>query len=315
MTVREWVDGAGGGLTPGADGAFGVRTGPFTCHLRLGLPDVAGTFLRMYSDFPAVSENDPADFHVAMRPALARRPFRRLATLTVDGTPKFGVFDRASAWPYFEWGMNACVSRLGHRHLALHAASLEARGGGAVLLGPSGCGKSTLTAALMARGWRLLSDEFALLRLDTGALDALARPVCLKNDSIDRIQAMMPQAEFGPRALGERKGIVAHLRPRPADVARMDESAPPRVICLLTLRPGAESVLAPCGRAEAMAAAIRHGFNYRSLGRDGFVLLSAAVEQCACFRLTLGDPAEAATLLDDLHPPLLRSSRLAYMPS
>lgn len=47
--------------------------------------------------------------------------------------------------------------------LAIHGAVLERRGRGLLLPGCSGAGKSTLALALLARGYRLLSDELAVI--------------------------------------------------------------------------------------------------------------------------------------------------------
>jgi len=74
----------------------------------------------------------------------------------------------------------------------LHAAVLEKNGRAVVLPGDPGAGKSTLTAALMLSGWRLLSDEITLVDRDDGLLVGLARPVSLKNASIDVIQRAFP---------------------------------------------------------------------------------------------------------------------------
>lgn len=45
-----------------------------------------------------------------------------------------------------------------------------------MLVGTTGAGKSTLCAALCADGWRLLSDEMALIEPDTGRLRGMGRP-------------------------------------------------------------------------------------------------------------------------------------------
>ena len=118
-----------------------------------------------------------------------------------------------------EWGLNWCISGHMHQYLILHAAVL-ARGDDAVILpGPPGAGKSTLTAALALRGWRLLSDELTLIDPETGLLHGLARPVSLKNQSIDVIRAFAPEAVIGPVARDTAKGTVAHLKPSTVSVA------------------------------------------------------------------------------------------------
>jgi hypothetical protein len=58
--------------------------------------------------------------------------------------------------------------------LVLHASSVVNSKSTVGLTGTSGAGKSTTMAALVARGWRMLSDEIAALRLnDDGALEIL----------------------------------------------------------------------------------------------------------------------------------------------
>ncbi len=89
------------------------------------------------------------------------------------------------AMPLLEWALNWCISTDAHQFLIVHAAAIERNGLAVVLPAPPGSGKSTLCAALIHRGWRLLSDELALLSLVDGTLHALARPVSLKNRSID----------------------------------------------------------------------------------------------------------------------------------
>ena len=71
----------------------------------------------------------------------------------------------------------------------MHAAVFERDSSAVVLPGPSGVGKSTLCAALVARGWRLLSDEVAMIRPQDGLLQPYPRPISLKNESIEMIAA------------------------------------------------------------------------------------------------------------------------------
>lgn len=50
--------------------------------------------------------------------------------------------------------------------IALHAAAVGGPDGAVLIAGDSGAGKSTLLAALLKRGWKLLSDDLAVVNLD-----------------------------------------------------------------------------------------------------------------------------------------------------
>ncbi len=52
--------------------------------------------------------------------------------------------------------------------VVLHASGVELDGCAALFLGASGAGKSTLAAALMQRGYRLITDDFCVVSLDAG---------------------------------------------------------------------------------------------------------------------------------------------------
>lgn len=86
------------------------------------------------------------------------------------------------AFPQLEWAMNWCISTQANFYLLLHSAVIERNGFAAIMPAPPGSGKSTLCAALINRGWRLLSDELALISLHDQNIYPLARPVGLKND-------------------------------------------------------------------------------------------------------------------------------------
>ena len=136
-------------------------------------------------------------------PARGWRPWREAqAEFWADGTSPFEVFPRRLAMPLAEWGLNWCICNYAHQFLMFHSAVVEKTGRAAILAGPPGSGKSTLCAALMARGWRLLSDEFALLDPARGWLLPIPRPVALKSASIGLVEKLLPH-------LPDR----SHLRP------------------------------------------------------------------------------------------------------
>ena len=99
--------------------------------------------------------------------------------------------------------MNWCIAGHAHHYLMLHAAVLEKNGQAVILPGDPGAGKSTLTALLALSGWRLLSDEITLIDRDDGLIVPLARPVSLKNASIDVVRAFSSDARH-------RRGRTGH---------------------------------------------------------------------------------------------------------
>ena len=67
--------------------------------------------------------------------------------------------------------------------IAFHAAMVSTPEFGLLLAGPREAGKSTLAAYLIAHGFDLLSDEPALLDLDSGKVALLNLPISLKQGS------------------------------------------------------------------------------------------------------------------------------------
>src|SRR5690606_33793058 len=143
--------------------------------------------------------------------------------------------------------------------------------------------KSTLTAALMCHGYRLLSDEFCPIDPATGSVSPLLRPVCLKNDSIDRIAERWPERPIGPRTAGTHKGTIAHLAPSPASVSARKRPARPEFIVFPRYQAGETSALEPVTTQRAFVKLSGNAFNYSLLGEAGFVALTNLLGQCRIY--------------------------------
>ena len=265
-----------------ADNALALRTGPFVTRIHSPMPQVADGLMRLYADFP-LDAGEFRDFHVRVGPPPGlRRWLRPQINFWYDGHSPFKPLPADHAFALLEWGLNWCVAGHAHHYLMLHAAVLEKNGRAVVLPGDPGAGKSTLTAALMLSGWRLLSDEIALVDRDDGLLVGLARPVSLKNASIDVIRRAFPDAVIGAPAFDTHKGTVAHVRPSADSVARVGEKARPAWVVFPRWREGSPARLSPHSRADALLHTASHAFNYSLLGGLGFELNAALMDACEC---------------------------------
>ncbi len=278
-----------------------LRTGPVTVHIRSALPDVADGLSLLYGDHSLAREGGFCDFHVRLAPPPGlRRWFRPQVCFYLDGHTPFKPLPRSQAFPMLEWGLNWCMASFLNRHVILHAA-VVAHGDVAVILpGAPGAGKSTLCAALVGRGWRLFSDEMAIVSLEDGQLVPNPRPVSLKNESIRVIQDFVPEAVMGEAHVDTRKGTVAHMKPPAESVRRAQETARARYVVMPRYRPQGEGVMVPEGRAAMLMALVDNGFNYSVVGAEGFRVLADLIEDCRCFRFEYADLENAVAAFDAL---------------
>ncbi|PWG61456.1 HprK-related kinase A [Sediminicurvatus halobius] len=276
---------------------LGLRLGigPFAVALRTTVRDIPAALCTLYADFPVVDEAAFVDFHLELdRPRGLRRWLAPQVSFSLDGRVPFKPLPLAHAPALQEWALNWCIYTHAHQYLIIHAA-VVARGPHALILsGPPGSGKSTLTAGLIHDGWRLLSDELALvLRDGSTRIQPLARPVGLKNDAIGLIQARSPGAAFGPLARDTLKGTIAHLRPPSESVTRAHEMARAAWVVFPRFAPDSDTRLEGVPRAQAFLELARNSFNYDLLGVRGFDCLADLIEGSSTHSLVYGNLDQA----------------------
>lgn len=283
-----------------------LRVGEFTVHLRSPLGSVAKGVSLMYADFPLTTDVDEgfSDFHVTVASPLGLRHWIRPQVIfSLDGFSPYKPLPVDHAYALLEWGLNWCISSHCHQYLTIHAGVIEKNGFAAILPAPPGSGKSTLTAALVHRGWRLLSDELALISRRTGQLMPIARPVNLKNQSIDIIRAFEPSAVIGEAAKETTKGTVAHMRAPAESVARANEAARPAWVIFPRYEAGTTARLSPLPKGEAFMELADSAFNYSALGEEGFRVLANTIDLCDCYRFTYSRLDDAVDVFSRLEPP------------
>lgn len=273
--------------------------GPLVTQINCCLPDVAQYLHQAYAHHPYFVDPVFADFHAEVRsPRNLRRWFQSQVEFVVDGESPFQPLPRDQAPALMEWGLNWSIAASCHQWLTVHAASLERDGLAVILPAPPGSGKSTLCAALALRGWRLLSDELTLLEPESLAAHALARPINLKNASIELIRAFEPTARWGPVTYDTVKGRVTHLCPPAESVKRMSELAQPRWIVFPRYEAGAEPLLRPRSKTATFSHFATNAFNYSILGELGFHTLCKLIDACDCFDFTYSRLDDALEVFD-----------------
>lgn len=270
------------------------RCGSFAFRLKVYPSELTSLLQRMYASHSLMAA-DFVDFDITLSPhGILHRVWRPQVQFWIDGKAPFQPFPRDTALPFLEWGLNWCIATHAHQYLMLHAGVVERDNQALLLPAWPGSGKSTLSAALCQRGWRLLSDEFGLVRPRDGLLEPFPRLVPLKNESIAVIRDFVPDAVLGPEYPKTRKGTVCHLRPPAESIARDREPAKPRWIVFPRFRKGAALSLQPMERTEAFVTLSGHSFNYDLIGLRGFKTLTGLIESCDCYRFEYGGDLEHA---------------------
>lgn len=273
------------------DGIF-LRIPPFVMHIRSAIPVVAQGLHALYPDHEVLNGDGLfADFHVTVKPK--RHLLKTVCVFEMDGFQPFTPLAYGEAYAFLEWGMNWCVTSYCHTWITIHSAVLEREGRVLILPAPPGSGKSTLCAALMLNGWRLLSDEMALLDPVSGLVTPSPRPVSLKNESIQIIRGLAPDANFGPVAHDTMKGTVAHMRISPQSLARADECARPAWVVFPQFKKGAALSVQERAKASTLVELASNSFNHHVHGRAGFQALATLVDECGCHDLQYGHLDEA----------------------
>ena len=278
-----------------------LQIGPFSYRLISSIEAVADGLLALYHDYPLVPEEGFIDYTVTIsRGSGLHRWTRRQAIFEFDGNAIFVPLPESHAFPLLEWSMNWCVSMHAHHYLILHAAVIEREWCAVIMPAPPGSGKSTLCAGLVHRGWRLLSDELALISLTDSSITPFGRPISLKNQSIDIIRDFVPGAVFSRVVHDTSKGSIGLLKVPKEHLTRIRETAKPRWIVFPKYVAGSTPQLTPRSKANSMLELGRNSFNYMVLGRTGFEVLTQVIDASECYDFQYSKLDDATAVFDNL---------------
>ncbi|WP_295954244.1 HprK-related kinase A [Rhodoferax sp.] len=278
-----------------------LKIGPFIFRIISPIKSLTEDLIILYANNVVLDDSHFVDYTVTIASGSGWRQWlRRQAIFQFDGTEPFVPLPEDHAFPLLEWSMNWCISMHAHHYLLLHSAVIEKEGCAVVMPAPPGSGKSTLCAGLVHRGWRLLSDELALISLTGTAITPLGRPISLKNQSIEVMRNFVPGAVFSKEVHDTSKGRVALMQVPSAHIERIDETAQPRWVVFPKYVAGSPPQMVPRSKANSMLELGRNSFNYMVLGLKGFEVLSKVIDASDCYDFQYSQLDDAVAAFDDL---------------
>lgn len=278
-----------------------IGSGPFKFRISSSIEKVAQGLRLLYEDYPLGDEGEFVDFNIVLeRGKGVRRWWHTQVNFRYNGIYPFVPLPVGHAYPLLEWAMNWCISTQAHHYLILHSAAIERDGCAVIMPAPPGSGKSTLCAGLVSRGWRLMSDELALISLADRLISPLGRPISLKNQSIDVIRSFVPGVVFNQVTHDTSKGSVTYMKVPTEQLRRVEERARPRWVIFPKYVPDARAELIPRSKANSMLELGRNSFNYMVLGLTGFEVLTDVITASDCYDFRYSQLEDAVTVFDAL---------------
>ncbi|UUM32241.1 HprK-related kinase A [Vibrio japonicus] len=230
------------------------------------------------------------DYYVSIRHGhWLRRLFKPQVEFFFNHLKPFKPLPLSQAHAFLEWGMNWILSTQAHQYLIIHAASLEKNGKGVIISAPSGSGKSTLCAYLVSQGWRLMSDELALIDTETLSMHGLARPINLKNQSIDVIKPHYNNDSFSKVAIDTHKGTVCLLKPPRSSIEQAQQPVKPSLLVFVNYNEDETIFMEHVDKPIALTEIIKNSFNFGMLNLKGFQCAKKLVQSCDAIYVEYSD--------------------------
>jgi hypothetical protein len=210
-------------------------------RVRSDLPEMLSVLDGMFASFALAEDGDEralAGTGELVCSVLEREGGR--AEIRVDGR-EYRVEHRRDAIGLGYMVLLQATLRRIRSHVLLHAGALERRGRGVLLAGGSGAGKSTLVVELVRRGFKLLSDDVAAIRVSDGRVDPFPRSLGMwAGGPLDPGGEMPPEMVSAMPLIGGGEKLL--IRPAALGPDRIGPSCP---VALLVILPSGPERQAP----------------------------------------------------------------------
>lgn len=279
-----------------------VNIGPYTLRLDSNIHSVRTEISKIYGAIrPETTAQSVQQYTVSLKPTtLLRKWFRPQINFFFDGESPFHPLPKSQAYPLLEWGMNWCIAGNDFSRLIIHSAVAVKNGKAIIFPADPGSGKSTLSALLALSGWHIYSDELAIIEFESGRVNPIFRPICLKNASIDIIKHKMTSGYMTSPVHDTSKGTVAHAMLLKRET--FDQWQPAPIAAVVFPKYNAETYLdiEPFDQLTGISKLIANAFNFNVVGERGFNCIANIVARAQLFAIEYGDFEEADAFLTEL---------------
>ncbi|MCE0556629.1 HprK-related kinase A [Motilimonas sp. E26] len=278
---------------------------PFVIQVRCSSNALADYFTRIYANHEFFPQPQVASFNIELKHERGlRRWLKPQIRFYQNEHAPFYSMPESHAPILWEWGLNYCIAAKYHACLTIHAAVVAKNGEALVIPAPPGSGKSTLCALLCSHGWQLLSDEFALIDLSSQQVQALPRPISLKNQSIDVLREYVEKTQshgrFSAEFLGTSKGRVALYSVPSEQLAQNQQSYPIKRVLFPRYCQGLHCEVTPISPAQCLMQLADNSFNFAVLGQAAFICLAEVVASSHAYSVDYGNFNALLAQLDTL---------------
>ena len=208
--------------------------------------------------------------------------------------------DERGVMPQLEAALNHQTMLTQNTFFQLHAGVMSHQNRAVVFTGKSGTGKSTLAAALMARGWSYLCDEFALIEPKSLLVYPFPKALSIKQAGRDAIERLNLPLVSGEWSDGKRTRPFSYVTPTEAGSGGIGGPCPVKSVLFLSRRTNMPLRWSRLTAPEAAMTLYRCGLNTENLGRQAFETAVALARQAQCFEFNLGSVEESCDALESL---------------
>ncbi|MFB3904579.1 MAG: hypothetical protein ACE15E_14110 [Acidobacteriota bacterium] len=220
--------------------------------------------------------------------------------LTLNGARQGGPLSPEQLIPLFYDRLRRFSYQTRPYLLAIHGSILERAGRASLIVGRSGSGKSTLAAALLARGYILVSDEPAVVDLSGDRVLAMPLGLGLKAGSWPTVAQDYPGFDLAPTHIRFDGRQVRYLLPDLIRVAPNGERIAAAQVLFPRYVPGVGGHCRRLSPVAALRAIVNSGYQVPDLEEERVNRIIAWLADLSCYSLTYSSTAEALSFLTSI---------------